>query len=388
MANGKNLQTGVQVLAGVALNIYPAMFLAVYARIAPIETQGFLALSLAVGAYVAQLVNAFIVEGRLATPDADKRLTVPTWVVLLTLAAGGQLIAGPAVAGHVVLVSSCIGVMNGLLIGRSIGVVNGNWKREGLAALALLVGGVISVVLAQHHNPHCVRVLAVGAVLAVLVRYEPRKRGPFWEIPPDLRKAGWVTAETAVVGVVQPAVTSVVLVMLGPAMSVTFRVISTVSGALEPILNYGRYRLLAHGHRGELKSFAVVFVAGLAVVFIAAFGGLGSLVFNQAWRNVDVPSMVLACLWKACTLVSTVPFAALRKAGETVTVFWIRCADTAIYMALSVGVLLVWKSVTAIFVAFVLAEIAAAVLYHNGARRAVPEYANAFGWRSLRDRFG
>ena len=387
MPSSKHLQTGVQVIAGIALNIYPAMFIAIYARIAPIDTQGFLVLSLAVGAYVASLLNAFIVEGRLATPDADEELATPAWVVVLTVAAGGLLLAGPAVAGHAILMVSSIGVMSGLLIGRSIGVVNGSWKREGLAAGTLVAAGVTAVVMAQHHNPHCVRVLAVGAVLAVLVRYQPRKTTPSWEIPPDLHKAGWVTAETAVVGVVQPAVTSVVLVMIGPAISVTFRVVSTVSGALEPILNYGRYRLLAHGHRGELKSFAVVFVAGLAAVLSLSFGGLGSLVFGQAWRNVDVVTMLIACLWKAFTLMSTVPFAALRKAGETVVVFWIRCVHTAIYMGLSVGVLMVWKTTTAIFVAFVLAEVAGALLYHAGARRLVPEYADAFGWRSLRNRF-
>ena len=68
----------MQVLAGLALNVFPAMFIAIYARIAPIDTQGFLALSLAVGVYVAQLFNAFIVEGRLATPDADERWGCPS----------------------------------------------------------------------------------------------------------------------------------------------------------------------------------------------------------------------------------------------------------------------------------------------------------------------
>ena len=68
--------------------------------------------------------------------------------------------------------------------------------------------------------------------------------------------------------------------MIGPVASVTFRVVSTVSGALEPILSYGRFRLLAHGHRGELTPFVVVFAAGMAAVLIAAFGGVGSLIFG------------------------------------------------------------------------------------------------------------
>lgn len=378
MVSSRYLQTGVQVLAGLALNVFPAIFIAIYARIAPIETQGFLALALAVGVYVAQLFNAFIVEGRLATPDAEGDLGLPLWVVLVAGAAAGLLVFGPAVAPSAVLMAGAIGVMTGLLMSRSIGVVQGKWKREGLGASALVVASVIALWMSTQNNPHCVRVLAVGAFLAVLVRYQPRNTMPRMGFPPDLRRSGWVTAETAVVGAVQPAITSLLLVMVGPAASVTFRVISTVAGALEPILAYGRYRLLAHGHRGELKAFVAVFVVGMAVVLIAAFGGFGELVFGPAWAGVGVTAMLLACLWKAFMLVSTVPFAALRKAGKTVLVFWIRGASTIIYLVISVAVLLVWHSTAAIFAAFVAAELVTAVLYHYAAVRGAPEYAASF----------
>ena len=387
MPDNKHLQTAVQVIAGLALNVYPAMFLAIYSRIAPIETQGFLALALAIGVFVAQLVNAFIVEGRLATPDADHDLSLPIWIVLLSLAAGGLLVIEPAVAPSWVLLMTSIGLMTGLLVGRSIGVVNGHWKREGFAAGVLVAAGVVALVLAQGHNPHCVRVLAVGAVLAVLTRYRYRKAAPFWGIPPDLRRAGWVTGETAVVGVIQPLITSVVLVTIGPLASVAFRVVSTVSGALEPILNYGRYRLLAHGHRGELVSFAGVFVVGAAAVLIGAFGGLGSLIFGPAWNAVGVAALLVACLWKGVMLLATVPFTALRKAGDTVKVFWVRCASTLVYLGISMSVLFVWKDTTAIFLAFVAAEIITALLFHFAAMRDVPEYAASFGHRRLRSRF-
>lgn len=387
MPNGKHLHTAVQVVAGLALNVFPAMFIAIYARIAPIETQGFLALSLAVGVYVAQLFNAFVVEGRLATPDTEGELGLPIWVVLLTVAAGGLLVIGPAVASSPVLMASSVGVMTGLLMSRSIGVVGGHWQREGLGAAVLIAASVIALWMAAQHNPHCVRVLAVGAVLAVLVRYQPRKSMPHMGFPPDVRRSSWVTAETAVVGAVQPAITSILLVMVGPVASVTFRVISTVAGALEPILAYGRYRLLAHGHRGELTAFVAVFAVGLAVVMLAAFGGLGSLIFGPAWRSVGAAAMLLACLWKAFTLVSTVPFAALRKAGKTTLVFWIRGGSTVIYLIISVSFLVMWQNTAAIFLAFVVSEMVTALLYHFAAVRGAPDYAATFGLRPLRERF-
>jgi hypothetical protein len=384
----KHLHTAVQVVAGLALNVYPAIFIAVYARIAPIETQGFLALSLAVGVYVAQLFNAFIVEGRLATPDAEGELALPLWVVLFTVGSGALLVIGPPVASSAVLMASSIGVMTGLLMSRSIGVVSGEWKREGFAAAALIAASLVALWMADQHNPHGVRVLAIGAIIAVVARYRPRKALLHIDFPPDVRRSSWVAAETAVVGAVQPAITSVILVMVGPVASVTFRVISTAAGALEPVLAYGRYRLLAHGHRGELAAFVVVFVAASAAVLVAGFGGLGSLIFGPAWRDVGVAALLLACLWKGFMLLSTVPFAALRKAGKTVLVFWIRGMSTVAYLVISVGFLIVWKTPTAIFLAFVVSELMTAVLYHYAAVKDAPEYAAAFGLRRLRERLG
>jgi hypothetical protein len=384
--DSKHLHTAVQVIAGLALNVFPAIFIAIYARIAPIETQGFLALSLAIGVYVAQLFNAFIVEGRLATPDAKGELSLPLWVVLFTGGSAALLMIGPAVAPSAVLMASSVGVMTGLLMTRSIGVVSGEWKSEGLAAGALIVASVVALWMADQHNPHCVRVLAAGALLAVLVRYRPQKTLFHMGFPPDVRKSSWVTAETAVVGAVQPAITSLLLVMVGPAASVAFRVISTVAGALEPILAYGRYRLLAHGHRGELAQFAAVFVVALVAVLGAALGGAGSLIFGPAWRDVGVTALLLAFGWKGFMLLSTVPFAALRKAGKTVQVFWIRGASTVVYLVISVGFLLIWQTTTAIFLAFVVAEMITAVVYHFAAVRDAPDYAAAFHTRQLRGR--
>jgi hypothetical protein len=384
----KHVHTAVQVVAGLALNVFPAIFIAIYARIAPIETQGFLALSLSVGVYVAQLFNAFIVEGRLATPDADGEPTLPVWVVLFTLASTVMLVLGPAVAPPAVLMVSSVGVMTGLLMTRSIGVVSGDWRREGLAAGALIVASVVALWLAAQHNPHCVRILAIGALLAVLVRYRPRRTLLHLGVPPDLRRSSWVTAETAVVGAVQPAITSLLLVMIGPAASVAFRVISTVAGALEPILAYGRYRLLAHGHRGELVPFVAVFVAAAIVVLAAALGGFGSLVFGPAWREVGTVALLLGFLWKGFTLLSTVPFAALRKAGKTVLVFWIRGASTVVYLVISTSFLLFWHTTAAIFLAFAVAELITALVYHRAAVKDAPDYAEAFGSPRLRGRAG
>ena len=292
----KHLPAVVQVVAGLGLNVFPAIFIAVYARIAPIGVQGFLAVALTVGVYVAQLINAFIVEGRLATPDADHDLALPRWIVLLSIAAAALLALGPAVAPHWVLLVTSIGLMSGLLTARTIGVVSGNWRREATAAALLILSGLVALILATQHNPHCVRVLALGAVAAVLTRFRLRSKPGGSGLPPDIRRSAWVTGETAVVGAVQPAITSVVLVTVGPAASVAFRVISTVSGALEPILAYGRYRLLAHGHKGEVAIIAVIFGGALALI-------LGGAFWDSAHCSSARPgatSVSWPCCWPVC----------------------------------------------------------------------------------------
>lgn len=374
MPDSRAFHAVVQVIAGLGLNIFPAIFIAVYARIAPIEVQGFLALALAVGVYVAQLINAFLIEGRLATPGADHNLSLPHWVALLSVVSGAALIFGPAVALHAVLMISSIGLMTGLLVARSIGMVSNRSKREAAAATILIVAGLIALALAIQHSGHSVRVLALGAVAATLTRYLPRTPLGASGMPPDLGKAGWVTAETAVVGAVVPAIASAVLYAMGPAASVAFRVISTVSGALEPIIAYGRYRLLAKGSPGEAAIVGVIFLLGLVAVLIAAFGGIGRLVFGPAWSHVGVVALLLACLWKGLMLLSTIPFAALRKAGETKRVFWVRSASTVVYLAVTLGFLFAWRSTIAIFLAFVIAEIFTGILYRMVALKNVPEY--------------
>lgn len=370
----KAYRVAAQVAAGLGLNLFPAIFIAVYARIAPIQEQGALALALAVGVYLAQLVNAFFVEGPLATPGADHDLSLPRWTAVAGVAATAVLAVGPPVKHSAVLTIGITGLMSGLLVARTIGVVTDRWRQEVAASAVLIAASLAALVLAHRHSEHCVRVLAVGTGAAILLRYRPRTAGAGTVMPPDLRRSAWVTAETAVVGGVYPLITSLVLTLAGPAAAVGFRVVWSVAGALEPILAYGRYRLLAHGHRGEIGSIAAVFLAGLAAVLLAAFCGVGQLVFGPAWAGVGVSAVVFACLLKGLVMIDNVPFAALRKAGETAAAFWVRAASSLAYLGLGVWFLVAFRSVAAVFLGFILAELLTIALYHVVAARSAPDY--------------
>ncbi|WP_349270663.1 hypothetical protein MPNTM1_01963 [Mycolicibacterium parafortuitum] len=371
----KYFQGIVQVVAGLALAAFPAFFLAIFARIAPIEQQGFLAVALAIGSYAAAVLCAFVVESPLATPGAAPPRVLPRWMAAVTAGSGALLVFGPSVPSAPILFLGVVGLSSGLLMARSIDIVTGRWKTEALAAAILLTGCTTGLVLSFEHNPHSARVLVIGVVLAVLTRLWRAPRDPQSLRPHHTRRAAWVTGETAVVGAVQPALTSLILVILGPAASVTFRVVSTITGALEPIIAYGRMRLLAHGHRGEITIVAAIFAVGVAVLFGAALAGLWHLIFGPAWSGVTYVGLLFACLWKLLMLVTTVPFAALRREGQTAVVFWVRCLGTLVYMVLGVSFVLIFRTPTAAFIAFALAEAVSFPIYYLAAKRTTGKIA-------------
>ncbi|MDI9916916.1 hypothetical protein [Rhodococcus sp. IEGM 1379] len=370
----KSVEPLVQIVAGLALNAFPAIFIAVFARVAPIEQQGRLAVSLAIGTYVAQLLSAFVVESRLATPEADHKISMPWWIALLSTVSGTLLIVSPTVPPTPVTLIGVLGLSSGLLMARTIGVVRGRWKLESVAASILMVGCLSALVLAVHDNANCVRVLATGALLAILIRCWPLPARRDLGFPPDLTKAAWVTGETATVGMVQPALSTFILAVLGPSAAVGFRVVSTISGILEPILAYGRVRQLAHGHKGEVAQVAMLLVAGTTAIFVGAYLGMWSLIFGPAWNSSLYVALAIACVWKLCLLVTTIPFAALRRAGRTKTVFWLRAVNTALYVVLGLTFLFGFNSSAAVFLSFVITEVLMFVPYHLAASRSAPEY--------------
>ena len=384
--NSKHLGTAVQVTAGLALNVFPAIFIAIYARIAPIETQGFLALSLAVGVYVAQLFNAFIVEGRLATPDAEGEPSLPFWVVLLTVGSGALLMIGPAVAPSVVLMASSVGVMTGLFMTRSIGVVSGEWKSEGLAAGALIVASVVALWMADQHNPHCVRVLAAGSVLAVLVRYRPRKtlfnmgvsvmsaspagspRRRRWSVPfnPRSRPCSWSWSDR--------------LHRSRFGLSPPWRVRWSRSWRTAGID-------CSPTDTGELVQFATVFVVAMVAVLIAALGRGGKFDIRSGVARRRRPRVVACLRLEGLHVVVHRAVRSAAQGGQDRD----RVLDSRRQhrhlsddqRGLSPRV----ADHDRDFLAFVVAEMITAVVYHFAAVKDAPDYAAAFGSRRLRAPF-
>ncbi|MGT2425286.1 hypothetical protein [Amnibacterium kyonggiense] len=187
----------------------------------------------------------------------------------------------------------------------------------------------------------------------------------------DLRGDGrwrWIVGETFATGMLQPVVNGILLAALGPAGSVGYRIVATVSGGLEPIISFARTRLLVRHTALDLviSGAAALTAAGVAVA-LGASGVLGAL-FGAGWTTTLLLALATACFWRLSTLATTVPFAAMRRSGRARTVFWLRLTSTAVYFLLGVSAAFL-RSVEWVFLAYAAAEVTTFVLYASVNRR-------------------
>ena len=86
-------------------------------------------------------------------------------------------------------------------------------------------------------------------------------------------------------------------------------------------------------------------------------------VFSEAWDAVPVGALIAACLWKAVSIPSTIPFASMRRKGLVRQVFAARTASTGIYIALGAAAAFGTQSLTWVYIAFMIAELSTFALY-------------------------
>lgn len=365
------LQSVAMIGAGAVLALTPAGFQAIGARTLSVPTQGVLALALAVGTFLGQVVGAWVVESRLATREDDEAGgEVPYPLTLLASAAAG---AAVLVAWPQEWLAHLVGVpllLASLVAGRLVSVGRHHVVREVLAS-AVLVLTLGLVALDGFSGPWAIRWMVLSATAAVFVRYVPTPRVR----AVSRRNRGWVVADTTVAGIAQPLLNGVLLAVAGPQAAIAYRAVSTVSAAFEPVISYVRVRLLVSESRFQVALGAVtlVGVAGLLVGMDAL--GLFDALLGSAWYPVTIGALLAACGWRASTLVTTVPFARLRRDGRTRDVFLMRAASAACYLAIATPLALT-GSAALVFVGLLVAEGLTAAAYWTldrcSARAAVP----------------
>ncbi len=340
--------------AGGLLALAPVTFQAVGARVLTLEAQGILAVSLGMGAYLGQMIGAWVVEARLAAGNPGT-IRYPRMLLVSSVAGGALLIAVPTwTVAHVIGLPLIIAGMN---VGRLVSVADQRLEREVVASLALVTGVVVAALL-SFQGVWSFRVITIGCALAGVVRFVHR---PSVDRVP-LRTRAWVSGETALTGFTQPALNAALLALVGPQAAVTFRAVSTVSGALEPVLAYTRVRLLVRASRLQVWTGAAALGAVLAMLSVLEIVGAFRAYLGEAWAGAGLPVLVVACCWRASTLITTVPFATLRRQGRTTSVFWLRAASSLWSFLIAVPVALTGSPVL-IFAALLAAEASSSLVY-------------------------
>ncbi|MFT3876815.1 MAG: hypothetical protein QM708_10405 [Propioniciclava sp.] len=364
---------------GAVLAILPTVALAVSAGLAQRglmtpQQQGLIANAVTIGLYTGQLLFAWIVESRLSSTGTARRVVVPHAVTAMGLVAGALMAAFPTQGWAIMLaVPLALGCLE---VGRGVSVAERRDHREILSSAAVGLGaaaGLGASILAGQSWGFVP--VGIGIAAAALVRGRPvgHRASP---VVPQIRR--WVVADTAITGAALPAINMLTLFLLGPQASVLFAAVSTVTGLLAIPLTFLRLRLLkAHAGRDIVLASSAVVAATVALLILDVTGVFG-LLFGAAWQAQSLLApLLVASAWRAAALATTLPFAALRRAGRAKLLTFLRALVTLITLGLCVlGVLagaLVW-----VFAGLLASELASAAIYEAAHRRV----AGASSWRS------
>ena len=302
----------ITLVGGVSLAVIPAATVAISSRIFTIEEQGAVAVATMVATFAGQITFAVVVESRLSSAGTERRVTFPAWLALLSVVCALVLAVFSQSAAALCIVLPVL--VASLEVGRGVSVAEHLDVREMWAAIAVGLGALSGVLAAFAGQTWALIPLVAGIVAATIVRSLPV---PHRASRPHPRVMAWVVTDVAVTGGVYPLLNVAVLALLGPVQAVLFTSISTVSGLLAIPLNFMRLRLLKnHSGLDILLSAGSVAIATI-VIFVCEWLGVFGFLFGHAWSvSATALPLLMACLWRAASLATTIPFAALRRLGQ------------------------------------------------------------------------
>lgn len=361
--------SGVTLVSGLSLAVVPAATLSIASSVFGLEDQGVIAVVIMAATFLGQLLVGGIVEARLASVSAKRNVVMPRWLGVLAIAAA--LVVAVLPPNVVVLVLALPAMLGALDVARAVSISERLDRREWIAAIAVGLGAAVGIGVGLAGQGWAFTPLALGVALATAVRLRPVGTVA---APPRAATRAWILADTGATGVIYPLMNAVVLTLLGPAQSVIFTAVATVSGALAIPLNFLRARLLAEASRMDVLLSSVAVVLAAVAILLAEKLGIFGFIFGDAWDNGAVVAVLaVACMWRAASLATTIPFAALRRSGAVALVTGLRALVSLITFALAMGGVVV-GSVLTVFAALLVAELFSAMLY-------------ALAWRHVRARF-
>ncbi|TFD70117.1 hypothetical protein [Cryobacterium sp. Hb1] len=353
----------ITLLGGVSLAVIPAATVAISARQFTLDEQGFIAVAVMLATFVGQVTFAVVVESRLSSAATARRVTFPLWLAALSVLTA--IIVGFNSSNALVLCVSLPILLASLEVGRGVSVAERLDTREIWASVLVGSGALAGVLVAFTAQTWGMLPLVAGIAAATCVRSLPVSHQPS---RPDPVVMGWVVADTSITGVIYPLLNVMILAFIGPAQAIIFTAISTVSGLLAIPLNFLRLRLLKEPSRLDIGVSGLALLGAIVALGILEATGTFGFIFGSAWSLSDTAlPLAVACAWRATSILTTIPFAALRRMGAVRLLTGLRAIVAAITFALA-GLGLVTQNIVWVFAGMLVAELISAVIY-EGARR-------------------
>lgn len=354
----------ITLLGGVSLAVIPAATVSISSRLFTVDEQGFLAVAVLVATFAGQLTFAIVVESRLSSAATERRVVFPLWLAAISVVTAAVVAVLPPSA--VVLAIGLPILIAALEVGRGVSVAERLDRREIVASIAVGSGALVGVLAGFAGQQWALVPLVVGIAVATCIRCLPVTHRAS---RPEPAVMGWVIADTAITGVVYPLLNAMILAFLGATDAVLFASIATVSGLLAIPLNFMRLRLLKEHSRLDIVVSAASVLAAVVALLVLEFAGAFGFIFGVAWAgSATLVPLLLACAWRAASLATTIPFAALRRAGAVRLLTGLRAIVSIVTFALAAAGLAL-ESLSAVFLGLLVAELASAVVYELARRR-------------------
>jgi hypothetical protein len=364
----------VTLIGGVSLAVIPAATISIASRIFSLDQQGAVAVATMVATFVGQLTFAVVVEARLSSAATARRVTFPLWLSALSLLAAAVVAFN--FQNAIVLCVALPVLVASLEVGRGVSVAERLDVREMWAAIVVGVGALAGVLGAFAGLMWALIPLVAGIFAATVIRSMPVSHRASRAEP---RVMGWVVMDVAITGGVYPLLNATILVLLGPVQAVLFTSISTVSGLLAIPLNFMRLRLLKTHSRLDIVIAAASVAAAIIVIFVCEWLGILGFVFAHAWSaSATALPLLVACLWRAASLATTIPFASLRRMGEVRLLTLLRASVAIVSFAAALGAVATGQ-LALVFAVLLGGELLQAVLYELARRRAVARRRSVVG---------
>ena len=353
----------ITLLGGVSLAVIPAATVAISARQFTLDEQGAIAVAVMLATFVGQVTFAVVVESRLSSAATARRVTFPLWLAALSVLTA--IIVGFNSGSAVVLCVALPILLASLEVGRGVSVAERLDTREIWASVLVGSGALAGVLVAFTAQTWGMIPLVAGIALATCVRSLPVSHQPS---RPDPAVMGWVVADTSITGVIYPLLNVMILALIGPVQAIIFTAISTVSGLLAIPLNFLRLRLLKEHSRLDIGVSGLALLAAIVALGILEATGAFGFIFGSAWSLSDTAlPLAVACAWRATSILTTIPFAALRRRGAVRLLTGLRAIVAAITFALA-GLGLVTQNIVWVFGGMLVAELISAVIYETARR--------------------